>query len=155
MKTTTVTSHPPKTLKYYDKSQHLSEKRKSNAFKSPSLQKKLYYERSQQKCASKKKTRRGPNKSPAKQARDRKRSDFFAMERLRLICEDLRQRRFRREEMVHPSTPESRTSSPPSDINPEKDNDPGEDHPEMTFLYRLLCCIVIVFCFMIVSELHL
>merc|ERR1712029_600420 len=58
MKTTTVTSHPPKTLKYYDKSQHLSEKRKSNAFKSPSLQHKLYCERSQQNCPSKKKTRR-------------------------------------------------------------------------------------------------
>ena len=162
-----MTPHPPKTLKYYDQSQHQSEKRKCNAFKSPSLQTKIYNERSQQKSPSKKKTRRGPNKSPAKQARNQKRSDSFAIEKLKHICDDDLRNRFQ--------TPESRVSSPPCDMNPEKDYEPredhpemtclyihpdkdyepGEDHPEMTFLYRLLCCILIVFSFMIASELLL
>ena len=104
-----------RTLKY-DQShpQSANPKCNSDSYKSPSLQNKLFNERrSQLKTSNSKKTRRGPNKSPAKRARDRKRHD------------DLRQR-FRSEEMETPSAPESRASDM-SDINPEKDNEPERD----------------------------
>ena len=112
-KTPNTTLYRTKTLKY-DQSppQSANPKCNSDSYKSPSLQNKLFIERSQPKT-SKKKTRRGPNKSPAKRARDRKRHD------------DQRQR-FRSEEMETPSTPESRASDM-SDINPESDNEPERD----------------------------
>ena len=116
----TKTPNRRKTLKY-EQTQRQSAKPECNYYKSPSLQNKLFLERSQSK-SSKKKARRGPNKSPAKLARDRKRHDFY-VDSMRTIYYIHRQhciiincdkcKRFLSEVMEIPSSPESEPRSEP------------------------------------------